>query len=110
MGWIFLALAIGFEIAGTIALKLSDGMTRLVYVATLPGFYGLSFLMMALAMKTVPLSTAYAIWSAVGIGVLSVVGFFWFEESASGLKIAALALIVVGVVTLYFAETATAGA
>ena len=108
MGWFFLALAIGFEIAGTIALKLSEGMTRLIYVAALPAFYGLSFMMMALAMKTVPLSTAYAIWSAVGIGVLSVVGFFWFDESFSAMKVAALALIVAGVVALYFAETLNA--
>jgi small multidrug resistance pump len=108
MGWFYLALAIGFEIGGTISLKLSEGMTRLVYVATLPGFYGLSFMMMALAMKTVPLSTAYAIWSAVGIGVLSAVGFFWFGETVSALKIAALAMIVAGVVALYLAETVTA--
>jgi small multidrug resistance pump len=108
MGWFFLALAIGFEIAGTISLKLSEGMTRVVYVAALPALYGLSFMMMALAMKTVPLSTAYAIWSAVGIGVLSVVGFYWFEESFSALKIAALAMIVAGVAALYVAETLSA--
>lgn len=108
MGWFYLALAIGFEIGGTISLKLSEGMTRLVYVATLPGFYGLSFMMMALAMKTVPLSTAYAIWSAVGIGVLSVVGFFWFGESVSALKIAALAMIVAGVAALYLADSMNA--
>lgn len=108
MGWFFLALAIGFEIAGTISLKLSEGMSRLIYVAALPGFYGLSFVMMGLAMKTVPLSTAYAIWSAVGIAVLSVVGFYWFNETFSALKIAALAMIVAGVAALYLAEALNA--
>ena len=108
MGWFFLALAIGFEIAGTISMKLSEGLTRLIFTVPVLAFYGLSFAMMAQSLKSVPLSAAYAIWSAVGIAVLSVVGILWFGESVSALKIAALALIVVGVVTLYFAETLTA--
>ena len=104
MGWLYLAAAIGFEIAGTISLKLSAGFTRPAPVMALVILYILCFSALGLALKTVPVSVAYAVWSAVGIAVLAAVGMAWFREPASALKLIALATIVVGVVTLYIAD------
>lgn len=108
MGWLFLAGAIGFEIAGTICLRLSEGLSRLLPSLAVFPLYGLSFACLALALKTVPLSVAYAIWSAVGIAVISAVGMTWFREPVSALKIGALVLIVVGIVALHLADRAAA--
>jgi small multidrug resistance pump len=104
MGWVYLAAAIGFEIAGTISLKLSAGFTRLAPAIAVVVFYGVCFSALGLALKTVPVSVAYAVWSAVGIAVLAAVGMIWFREPVSALKLAALAVIVAGVVMLYIAD------
>jgi small multidrug resistance pump len=104
MGWIYLALAIGFEIAGTVNLKLSDGLSRLWPTVAVGVLYVLSFASMSFALKTVALGTAYAIWSAVGIMSIAAIGILWFGEPASTLKLIAVALIVVGVVMLQLAS------
>jgi small multidrug resistance pump len=104
MGWVYLALAIGFEIAGTISLKLSAGFTRLAPTVAVVVFYGICFGSLGLALKTVPVSVAYTVWSAVGIAVLAAIGMIWFREPVSALKLAALAVIVAGVVMLYIAD------
>jgi small multidrug resistance pump len=104
MGWVFLALAIAFEIAGTISLTLTAGFTRLTPIIAVVVFYLVSFGALGLALKTVPVSVAYAIWSAIGIAIVSAVGMTWFGESVSALKVAALAIIVAGVVLLFVAD------
>lgn len=104
MGWLYLAVAILFEIVGTTALKLSDGMTRLVPAAAVVVCYAVAFVMLAWTLKTIEVGIAYAIWAAVGTSVIAVVGILLFGESVSPLKLAGLALIVAGVVSLHMAE------
>jgi small multidrug resistance pump len=101
MSAIYLAAAIVFEICGTTALKLSIGLTRPGPTAVVAAAYPLSFAALALALKGIDLSVAYAVWSGVGTAVVAALGILWFGEPAGLGKLAALALIVAGVVGLH---------
>jgi small multidrug resistance pump len=100
MGWLYLAFAIITELFGTLALKLSDGFSKplmgigglLAYVLSLSG--------MTLALKTLDLSIAYAIWSGMGTTIMAIVGILYFKESASVVKVGSILLIIIGVVGL----------
>ena len=102
--WIYLALAILFEVVGTVSLKLSDGLTRLVPALVVAPAYLASFALLALTLKTMPVSVAYAIWAALGTALVAVVGIVYFREAAGVLKLACLALIIVGVVGLHLSD------
>lgn len=104
MGWIYLTIAILFEIAGTTALKLSDGMTRPLPGVAVVVCYAVAFTLMALALKSIEIGIAYAIWSAVGTAVIAAIGIAVFGESVSVPKLLGLALIVAGVISLHVAE------
>jgi small multidrug resistance pump len=98
--WIYLCLAILFEVAGTTTMKLSDGFTKVVPSVLLIVFYICSLCFLTLTLKSLEVSIAYAIWSGMGIIVITLIGFMYFNESISLLKIIAIALIIIGVVTL----------
>ncbi|CAB3727227.1 MULTISPECIES: quaternary ammonium compound efflux SMR transporter SugE [Achromobacter] len=100
MTWIILVLAGLFEIVWAVGLKYTHGFTRLGPSIVTVGGMLVSFWLLALAMKTLPLGTAYAVW--VGIGTIGafVAGIVLFGESASWLRIASVALIVLGLVGL----------
>ena len=100
MTWIYLALAILLEVAGTTCMKLSEGFTRLVPSILLFVFYTLSFGMLTLALKRIDVSVAYAVWSGVGTALIASIGVLWFREPMTALKLISLALIIVGVVGL----------
>jgi small multidrug resistance pump len=99
-GWLFLMGAILMEVAGTTCLKLSEQFTRQWPSLLMFWFYGLSFVGLNFALKSIELSVAYAVWSALGITLVSLIGMSWFKEPVSTMKIACLALVVVGVVGL----------
>ena len=100
MTWLFLALAILLEVAGTTCMKLSDGFTKMVPSILLFVFYTLSFGMLTLALKRIDVSVAYAVWSGVGTALIATIGVLWFKEPMTALKLISLALIIVGVVGL----------
>jgi small multidrug resistance pump len=100
---ILLAIAIGSEVAGTIALKYSDGFTRPFPSAIVVGGYALSFWMLALVLKEMPVGIAYAVWAAVGTAMVAGIGIVAFGEPAGTLKLLSLALIIGGVVGLNLA-------
>ncbi|WP_431856672.1 DMT family transporter [Azospirillum sp.] len=104
MGWVYLSVAIGFEIAGTTAMKLSDGMTRLWPALAVVLCYGVSFTLLAWALRSLEVGVAYAVWSAVGTMAIAVIGILVFGEGAGALKLLGLALIVAGVVSLRLAD------
>ncbi len=81
-------------------MKLSNGFTRLVPTVSMFVLYGLSLVPMVGALKQMEVSTVYAIWSAVGTAVVATLGIVLFHEPASALKVASIALIIVGVVCL----------
>ena len=104
MGWLYLAGAIVFEIGGTTALKLSDGLRYLRPSLAVAVLYGISFACLAIAMRRIELGIAYAVWSGVGTAIIAAVGIVWFREPASALKLVSLALVIVGIVGLNLAE------
>jgi small multidrug resistance pump len=100
MCWIWLFLAIFLEVAATILMKLSHGLTRTAPTVGMFVLYGLSFVPMTIALKEMEIGTVYAIWSAVGTALVAVLGVMMFHEQANGLKVVAIVLIIAGVVCL----------
>jgi small multidrug resistance pump len=100
MCWIWLFLAISLEVAATILMKLSNGLTRTIPTLGMFLLYGLSFIPMTIALKELEIGAVYAIWSAVGTAAVAVLGVIVFHEQASTLKAVAIMLIIAGVVCL----------
>ena len=98
--WIILILAILLEVSGTICLKLSHGMTRPVPILGVIVFYLSTFTLMSFCLKTLEVSTVYAIWSAVGTALIAAVGILFFNESFTWIKMAGLGLVITGVILL----------
>ena len=107
MSSVYLAAAIVLEICGTTSLKLSDGFTRIGPSGAVVLCYVVSFALLALALRGIELSIAYAVWSGVGTAVVAAIGIVWFGESAGGWKLLCLGLIVLGVAGLHLAERAS---
>lgn len=100
MHWLFLVGAIVSEVCGTTAMKLSQGFTRLIPSLVMGVCYVISLGLLTLALKRIDVSFAYAIWSGLGTALISVIGVLYFKEPATALKLASIALIVLGVVGL----------
>lgn len=100
MAYILLACSVIAEVFGTTMLKLSLGFTLLFPSLSVATGFLLSFLCLAYALKSIPLSIAYAIWSGLGTALTACVGIFLFDESISLLKSVALILVVGGVIIL----------
>jgi len=100
MAWVYLFLAGGLEVFWSSFLKLSEGFTRLGYSAlTLVGMLA-SFGLLSQAMKTLPLGTAYAIWTGIGALGSLIVGVVVFKEPASAPRLLFAALLLAGIVGL----------
>ena len=100
MAWVYLFLAGGLEVFWSSFLKLSEGFTRLGYSAlTLVGMLA-SFGLLSQAMKTLPLGTAYAIWTGIGALGSLIVGVVVFKEPASAPRLLFVALLLAGIVGL----------
>ncbi|MCZ6939198.1 multidrug efflux SMR transporter [Bacillus mycoides] len=106
MQWIYLCFAILFEVAGTTAMKLSDGLTKLVPSILIFVFYGVSFSFLSFTLKGMEMSVAYAVWSGMGIVTITIIGFVYFGESINVIKILAILFILIGVVILNFNSAA----
>lgn len=100
MAYLYLMLAIVAEVLATSSLKASEEFTRLwPSVVAIVG-YSISFYFLALVLKTIPVGIAYAIWSGVGISLVSLVGHFYFKQSMDGPAILGMVLIVSGVMVI----------
>lgn len=97
-GWLLLILAIILEVAGTTCMKLSMGFSRLIPSIFIFFFYGLSFAVLAYSLKKIDLSVAYAAWSGIGTGLIAIIGFVYFEEQVTLLRLAGIMLIILGVI------------
>ena len=95
--WLMLLGAILLEVSGTTAMKLSNGLTKVVPSMMMLGFYGASFACLALTFKVIDVSLAYPVWAGLGTALIAIVGFVYFAEPISWLKVACIALIIVGV-------------
>ena len=104
MYWIWLFVAILLEVAATVFMKFSDGFSKLIPTLIMGLLYGISFIPLAIALKKMEVSVAYAVWSAVGTALITVLGMFLFHEKLSMVKIGGIALIILGVVAINLNE------
>ena len=100
MAWIYLFVAGLFEVAWAIGLKYTEGFSRPVpsLWTVLSMLVSLGFL--ALALKTLPVGTAYAVWTGIGAIGTVLLGIYLFEEPATALRLSCIALILAGIVGL----------
>lgn len=97
---ILLALAIGTEVAATALLPRAQGFTDPGWSAVVVAGYALSIWLLAMIVRTLPVSVTYAIWAGAGTAVVAIIGVFFLGESMSWVKAASLTAIVLGVVGL----------
>lgn len=98
--WVALFLAGFFEVLWVVGLKLSHGLTRVGPTAATVACILMSFGMFSVALKSLPLGTAYAMWAGMGAAGVVLVDLFVFEQPRDALRIGCLALIVAGIVGL----------
>lgn len=106
MQWVYLAIAIASEVVATSALKAAEGFTRLVPSALVVVGYSLAFYFLSLTLRTIPLGVTYAIWSGVGVALITLIGWTYYHQALNLPSLIGIALIVAGVVVLsLYAET-----
>ena len=99
-GWLWLLAAIGSEVIGSIGLRASEGFRRLGPSLLVVLGYASAFYCFSRALRTVPLSVAYAVWAGLGTALVAVAGAVLFGESIGGWRLVGIGLIVAGVVVL----------
>jgi quaternary ammonium compound-resistance protein SugE len=104
LAWIFLFLAGFFEICFTVALKYSQGFTRLIPSLFAAIFIILSFFSVAQSMKEISIGTAYAVWAGIGACGTVICGIIFFGDSAHIIRLVSLMLIILGIVGLKLAH------
>ena len=100
MAWLLLAVAGLFEIGWAVGLKYTDGFTRLWPSVWTGLAMVVSVVLLALAVRTLPIGTAYAVWTGIGAAGTALLGIYLFGEPATALRLACIALIVTGIVGL----------
>lgn len=99
-GILFLMIAVLSEVFGSTMLKLSNGFTNFIpSIGVIVGF-SLAFLALSYALKTIPLSSAYATWSGLGTALTALIGVFLFQESFNLYKMVGLCLVIAGIYLL----------
>jgi quaternary ammonium compound-resistance protein SugE len=100
MAWVWLTLAGLLEIVWAVGLKYTVGFTRLVPSAITAAAMIASVYFLALAVRTIPIGTGYAVWTGIGAVGVAILGMVLFGESRDALRIASIALIVLGIAGL----------
>jgi len=99
-GFVYLAIAIVAEVIATSSLKATDGFTRLAPSVLVVLGYGIAFWMLSLVLKTVPVGIAYALWSGLGIVLVTVAAMLLYGQKPDPAAIAGITLIIAGVLVL----------
>ncbi len=106
MNWVYLALAGLLEVGWAVGLKYTEGFTKPVpSVLTVLAMAG-SFWLLSLAMREIPLGTAYGIWVGIGAVGAAIAGMMLFKEPVSTLRIVSILLVVAGIAGLKLSSTA----
>jgi small multidrug resistance pump len=100
LAWFYMVLAILTEVAGTTAMKLSNGFVVLIPSILIFVFYGISLAFLTFSLKRLEIGFAYAIWSALGTLLIFIIGVGFFHDSITLLKTMSLFLIIIGVIGL----------
>lgn len=98
--WTYLILGIVFEVSGTTALKFSNGFTEVWASSICVLCFLVALYCLSLSIKELDISVVYAIWSGVGIAIITLIGVFYFQESMTISKLFFIGLIVAGVIGL----------
>ena len=101
MSWLILLCAILSEVAGTLTLKFTDGMTRLWPTVLMFAFYLASLFGLSVVVRRIPVGTAYAVWSGMGTLIVAVIGMLWFKEPVTLQRLLSAGFIIAGVSGLY---------
>ena len=101
MQWLYLAIAIVSEVVATSALKAANGFTRWEPSLLVVAGYVSAFYFLSLALRTIPLGVAYAIWSGVGVALIILVGWVVYRQLLNVASLIGIALIVAGVIVLH---------
>ncbi|MFM9886560.1 MAG: quaternary ammonium compound efflux SMR transporter SugE [Burkholderiales bacterium] len=104
MAWTLLVVAGLFEIGWAIGLKYTEGFSRLVPSFLTGASMLASIILLGIAVKTIPIGTAYAVWTGIGAVGTVVLGIVLFREPATAVRLACVAMIVAGIVGLKFAS------
>ena len=100
MKWIFLLIAISGELVGTSALKSAEGFTKIgPSIVSVLG-YVVSFYFLSLTLKDIPVGIAYALWSGIGIVLVSIIGYFMYGQKLDTPAMIGIGFIIVGVVIM----------
>ena len=97
MAWVLLSVAGLFEVGWAIGLKYTEGFTRLVPSVLTIASMAVSMLLLGLVLRTLPVGTAYAVWTGIGTVGTALLGIYLFGEPATALRLACIGLIVVGI-------------
>jgi len=100
MAWIYLLFAGLFEVGWAIGLKYTEGFSRLIPSLWTVAAMALSLALLGLALKTLPVGTAYAIWTGIGAVGTAALGIYLFGEPATAARLGCIGLIVAGIVGL----------
>jgi small multidrug resistance pump len=98
--WLFLAIAIISEITATSSLKASAGFTRVIPSIVVVIGYALSFYFLSLTLKAIPIGVAYAIWAGLGIVLLAIVGWVFYDQQLDTAALIGMSFILAGVVIM----------
>ncbi|GKS58577.1 QacE family quaternary ammonium compound efflux SMR transporter [Nitrospira sp.] len=104
MAWVYLFVAGLFEIGWALGLKYSDGFTRPWHSLWTLVAMTLSLWCLALAIRTIPLGTGYAVWTGIGAAGTAILGMILFQEPSNPVRLASIAAIVIGIVGLKLAS------
>ncbi|MCU0498921.1 MAG: multidrug efflux SMR transporter [Anaerolineae bacterium] len=96
----YLALAIVCEVIATSSLRLSEGFTKPLPSLIVVIGYGAAFYLLSQALRTIPLGTAYAVWSGLGTAAIAIIGVILFAETLNLWRIIGIVLIITGVLVL----------
>ncbi len=107
-GYLYLAVAIAAEVTATSALRSSEGFTRPIPSAIVAVGYGVAFYMLSLCLRDIPVGIAYAVWSGVGVLLVTLIAWWLHGQKLDIAALAGLGLIVAGVVTLQLSTSVAA--
>lgn len=100
MKWLLLGIAIVFEVIATTALKYCDNFKKLIPSIIVVVGYGVSFYVFSYAIKYLPLGVSYAVWSGVGLVLISLIGFILFKQSFDLPGVIGILMIAAGIIVL----------
>lgn len=106
--WIFLSLAIIAEVIATTSLKASENFTRPGPTALVVAGYGIAFYFLSLTLKSLPIGIAYAVWSGVGIALITLIAWKLYGQTLDGPGLLGIGLIIAGVIVINLFSKATA--